>query len=134
MDEGVNETSVVLYHPVEVFELIESKINELSDYGDMVVYGKRDFINSLFVIMIKNDYIFRYADFDNMDSYAKDYVYVIQVSKDKGVAIEKAYTKYGEVIATEPEIAFIFKNDVEQEIVEYCASEGADIVLFDFEA
>ena len=123
----------------DVFRIIENRLRELDesdDYENVVVYGKPEFINELFVLFVKADYIFKYADFDNLDAYLKDQVYCLSVNKDKGVWIDKAYSDVT-LLETDAPVVLVNLNDtgadIGQDIIDHYEYNEARIVAFDFE-
>lgn len=120
----------------DIFGITENIFNESGDNETVAVYGKPDFISELFVLFIKADYIFKYADFDNLDDYLKDCVYCLSVNKDKSVWIEKAYSD-DILLETNASAVLVNLNDtdvgIEQDIIDCYEYSEARIVEFDFE-
>lgn len=120
----------------DAFRVVENKLDELEEYETVVIYGKPDFINELFVLFIKADYIFKYADFDNLDAYLKDCVYCLSVNKDKGVWVDKAYSD-DTLLETDASVVLVNLNDtsadIGQDIIDCYEYNEAKIVAFDFE-
>ena len=120
----------------DIFGITENIFNESGDNETVAVYGKPDFISELFVLFIKSDYIFKYADFDNLDAYLKDCVYCLSVNKDKGVWVNKAYSD-GTLLETDASVVLVNLNDtgvdIGQNIIDCYEYNEAKIVAFDFE-
>ena len=118
----------------DIYGLIGAELMELEDEKDYVaVYGKRDLICELFEMMITDGYSFRYADCDFMDDMLKDMVYMMFVRQDCGVSIEPAISSKGVVMSHDAKTAFIFMDDCEQNVIDYCVKSDKNVVLFDYE-
>ena len=118
----------------DIYGLIGAELMELEDEKDYVaVYGKRDLICELFEMMITDGYSFRYADCDFMDDMLKDRVYMMFVREDCGVSIEPAISSKGVVMSHDAKTAFIFMDDCEQNVIDYCVKSDKNVVLFDYE-
>ena len=118
----------------DIYDSIGLALMELEDEKDyIVVYGKRDLICELFEMMITDGYSFRYADCDFMDEMLKDTVYMMFVRQDCGVSIEPAYGSKGIPTMHDAKTAFIFMDDCEQDVIDYCVKSDKNVVLFDYE-
>ena len=118
----------------DIYDSIGLSLMELEEEKDYVaVYGKRDLINELFEMMIKDGYAFRYADCDFMDEMLKDRVYMMLVRQDCGVSIEPAHCSNGAPTMHDAKTALIFMDDCKQDVIDYCVKSDKNVVLFDYE-
>lgn len=120
------------YDVDDLMELIGNELAFLTKKENLVVYAKRDLIAESFVELIKLDFDFRYIDLDKIDDILEDEVYIMTITKNCEIAIEKAY-RNGKIVMNNSKTALIYTDDCKQDIVDYCVDENMRTILFDFE-
>lgn len=121
-----------LYDIEDLIELINDELIGLSEDEDIVVYAKRDLISELFTELIKNDFDFLYVNFDKIDDMIADEVYIMTITGDYRIGIEKAYINK-KFVQADASTVFFYMDDCKQDIIDYCIGEDIDVILFDFE-
>ena len=122
------------YDADDVDDLIGNKLEEFNnDDSSLVIYGKRDLINTLFLNMISEGYDFGYINFDKMDDLDKGKIYLMTVTGDCRINIEPAYSSDKKIMRHDADIAIIFTDDCTQDIIDYCIDNDMKVILFDFE-
>ena len=118
----------------DVYDLVGNALFQLEKDTDYIaVYGKRDLISFLFTEMLKDDYVFGYADFDALDEGIADRVYLMIIRQNCTISVEPAISSNNVVIGHDAKVAFIDMDECKQNIVDYCVNSDKDVILFGYD-
>ena len=123
-----------IYELADLMNTIADSIDDESDYGSVAVYGKSEFIWEMFEILAyEYDVKIGAVDINRFhldDCYGKEYC--LRIFDDGMMVIEPARNEDGELYHID-DIAFIYQEDCEQDLINRALEDEACVTLFGFD-
>ena len=123
-----------IYELADLMNIIPKGIDDESDYGSVAVYGKSEFIWEMFEILAyEYDVKIGAVDINRFhldDCYGAEYS--LRIFDDGMMVVEPARNKDGELYCIN-DIAFIYQEDCEQDLINRALEDEAIVTLFGFE-
>lgn len=122
------------YELADLMYTLVGKMDDESEYGSVAVYGKSEFIWDMFEIFAyEYDAKIGALDIDRYyfdDCYGAEYC--LRIFDDEMMIVEPARMDSGELHYID-DIAFIYQEDCEQDMIDEALDDKAVVILFGFE-